>query len=183
MTTAGSLLLASSDLVMTTQMVHLSRCGGGDEDPTSFRRTFLSWGRVFPYSRRPSSVTLRTSDPLEDVWEVMMIFVTNASVYIVHGVVVCTLTFFTTMKSSKSLSVSTGWRRSVTRCMYPAWSIKYHTSVLLPLLASCTVGMYVDGSSGIVFMMVMSMVVYVGVLVLFHYNTLLSDGLQYHPIV
>eukprot|EP00759_Apiculatamorpha_spiralis_P023610 PhF_6_TR27202/c0_g1_i10/m.39993 len=171
MTTAGSLLVASSDLVMTTQMVHLSHCGRNNGDD-SLRRPIISLGRVvpptYPTSPKNGVIQLRVE---EDAWEVVMLYMTSASLYALHLVVTVV---WGQWKKNKNKTLR-WYVRSVSRCVYPGSSIRYHMSVLLPMVSSCIAGMYVPHHD-LVGMMVVGLLGYVVVLILFHVTSTLGGG-------
>eukprot|EP00759_Apiculatamorpha_spiralis_P044423 PhF_6_TR41348/c0_g2_i2/m.62766 len=178
-TAAASLLLTSPEIALSSQLVDLSACDG---DTSQLRRPFISLARVFP--RKKSDKIDDDLNPfMDDAWEVVMLFVTSATLYIVHIIVTVFCGHFVFRKKVKSHITLIGdhsndtrlcFVYSVSRCVYPGSSIRYHMSVFLPMMSSCIAGTYAVSTMNIRGVLISGMVVYVVVLILFHYNAWLN---------
>eukprot|EP00759_Apiculatamorpha_spiralis_P037683 PhF_6_TR37475/c0_g1_i1/m.55193 len=182
MTTAGSMLLISSEIVLATQSIHLAQCGrqnGDDYEDTSssFRRPIISLGRVFPDN---------SGRRMGDGREAAMVFLTNAVVYSVHLIATAWVSFFSQRKKKNKnskpsmLRFSSRWLRGVAQFSYPgSWGIRYHISLLLPLVSLCTIMLSVGNQGNAI--VLFGTIWYVAVLCLFHFSVSTCGSLQYEP--
>eukprot|EP00759_Apiculatamorpha_spiralis_P043610 PhF_6_TR40903/c0_g1_i2/m.61877 len=123
LTVAGGLTVAPPDVVLTTQTIQYAQCLPYDEKsstvPGGSRRPWVSFSRIIPAARAANG----------DAWEVMMLLVTAALVYVTHFILAMIMWRLSKKK----------WNFVVRKCRYPALSIRYHISILLPLVASVIV--------------------------------------------
>eukprot|EP00759_Apiculatamorpha_spiralis_P049959 PhF_6_TR4457/c0_g1_i2/m.6049 len=120
-TAGGSMFITPSDVMITMQVLEVALCRNALG--TSLRHPVFSLGRfVHP---------LGNADDKDNENETSMILVTIGLVYLLHGLLTVTITFMNTFTLRN-------WVTRVIHLRYPALSIRYHLSVALPMIATCT---------------------------------------------
>eukprot|EP00759_Apiculatamorpha_spiralis_P004436 PhF_6_TR12615/c0_g2_i2/m.19927 len=145
---ASTLFVIQSQVVLSVQTMYVaSNCQSfsrGISAGDTLRRPMLSWGRVWSFSNsNRRSVTQRSGDDDDDddgdgdAVEVAMLFMTVASVYILHALATSCFILYTFMKSSRHQRMWKAWLHGVSKCGFPGNAINYHVTIVLPILSCC----------------------------------------------
>eukprot|EP00759_Apiculatamorpha_spiralis_P041700 PhF_6_TR40218/c2_g5_i1/m.59750 len=109
------------DVAITSQLVFISQCRG-DTTYSSSSTSGL---------RRPMVSLARFWDQSDDHMELLLLFITTGCVYLLHILVVVVVFMFALTKPETTRYAS--WVLNVHRFVYPAQSIRYHLSMVLPM--------------------------------------------------
>eukprot|EP00759_Apiculatamorpha_spiralis_P033642 PhF_6_TR34960/c0_g1_i4/m.50738 len=174
-TAGGSLLVVPPDVILTTQILQLSECkpllSSEDDTSTSIQRPLISWGRVFEFERKHSRRQVSSH-----VWEILMLWITTATVYILHALITFCFKVFISPKVSGLKNTCDTWFNAVYQCTFPGLSIQYQLSVVVPMVSNC-VGIIVLSSGKnlpLVVFIIFSSLFYLGVLAGLNYFSSLN---------
>eukprot|EP00759_Apiculatamorpha_spiralis_P040974 PhF_6_TR39683/c0_g1_i3/m.58961 len=146
-TAGGALLVIPPEVVVSTQMVQIafpckqahsivSANEPQDSSDSTLKRPLISLGRILPLF---SSMPFKRGE--DDTYEFLMLNLTVSTLYVIHFIIVLIAKVFSGGSPNKLTNTTNKcwklkWIKAVTELRYPGLTLRYHVSIMLPLVAT-----------------------------------------------